>query len=114
MHFLENKDVFKNVKSFLKIRPLFVNTEKHVKAVYTICILAYFLDKFLANQRKAAGEKDYLNSKELYAPFKDIDYVSFFDPISGDTVRKSVQLPQKTTSVLEKIGMSHITSAQQN
>ena len=108
------EDVFKNVKSFLKIRPFFVNTETHVKAVYTICILAYFLNKFLANQRKASGEKDYLNSKELYAPFKDIDYVSFFDPISGVTVRKSVQLPQKTTSVLEKIGMSHITSAQQN
>ncbi len=106
------EDVFKNVKSFLKIRPFFVNTETHVKAVYTICILAYFLNKFLANQRKDAGEKDYLNSKELYAPFKDIDYVTFFDPISGDTVRKSVELPQKTRRVLEKIGMSHITSAQ--
>ena len=106
------EDVFKNVKSFLKIRPFFVNTETHVKAVYTICILAYFLNKFLANQRKDAGEKNYLNSKELYAPFKDIDYVTFFDPISGDTVRKSVELPQKTRRVLEKIGMSHITSAQ--
>lgn len=60
------KDVFENVKSFLKIRPFFVNTEKHVKAVYTICILACFLNKFLANQRKVVGEKDYLNSKELY------------------------------------------------
>ncbi len=106
------EDVFKNVKSFLKIRPFFVNTETHVKAVYTICILAYFLNKFLANQRKDAGEKNYLNSKELYAPFKDIDYVTFFDPISGDTVRKSVELPPKTRRVLEKIGMSHITSAQ--
>ena len=34
------EDVFKNVKSFLKIRPFFVNTDAHVKAVYTICILA--------------------------------------------------------------------------
>jgi len=106
------EDVFKNVKSFLKIRPFFVNTQTHVKAVYTICILAYFLNKFLANQRKDAGEKNYLNSKELYAPFKDIDYVTFFDPISGDTVRKPVELPPKTRRVLEKIGMSHITPAQ--
>jgi transposase len=106
------EDVFKNVKSFLKIRPFFVNTETHVKAVYTICILAYFLNKFLANQRKACGEKDYLNSKQLYAPFKDIDYVTLFDPISGGIVRKSVELPEKTTRVLEKIGMSHVVSAQ--
>jgi transposase len=106
------EDVFKNVKSFLKIRPFFVNTERHVKAVYTICILAYFLNKFLANQRKAAGEKDYLNSKELYAPFKNIDFVTLFDPISGETVTKSVELPEETRSMLEKIGMLHVASNQ--
>ena len=106
------EDVFKNVKSFLKIRPFFVNTEKHVKAVYTICILAYFLNKFLANQRKSAGEKDYLNSKELYAPFKNVDFVTLFDPVSGQTVKNSVQLPEETKNVLEKIGMSHVFSGQ--
>ncbi|CAB1083585.1 hypothetical protein JY97_01570 [Alkalispirochaeta odontotermitis] len=106
------EDVFKNVKSFLKIRPFFVNTEKHVKAVYTICILAYFLNKFLANQRKSTGEKDYLNSKELYAPFKNIDFVTLFDPISGQNVKKSVELPEETKNVLEKIGMSHVFSGQ--
>jgi len=106
------EDVFKNVKSFLKIRPFFVNTEKHVKAVYTICILAYFLNKFLANRRKAVGEKDYLNSKELYAPFKDIDFVTLFDQISGQTVTKPVELPEDTKSILEKIGMSHVSSSQ--
>ena len=105
------EDVFKNVKSFLKIRPFFVNTEKHVKAVYTICILAYFLNKFLANQRKSAGEKDYLNSKELYAPFKNIDFVTLFDPISGQSATKSVELPTETKFILEKIGMSHVFSS---
>ena len=106
------EDVFKNVKSFLKIRPFFVNTEKHVKAVYTICILAYFLNKFLANQRKSAGEKDYLNSKELYAPFKNIDFVTLFDPISGQSAIKSVELPKETKNILEIIGMSHTFSSQ--
>jgi len=102
------EDVFKNVKSFLKIRPFFVNTERHVKAVYSICMLAYFLNKFLANRRKVAGEKDFLNSKELYAPFKDIDYVLLLDPKSGQTVGKSVELPQKTRSILEKLEMLHL------
>jgi len=106
------EDVFKNVKSFLKIRPFFVNTEKHVKAVYTICILAYFLNKFLANQRKSAGEKDYLNSKELYAPFKNIDFVTLFDPISGQSATKSVELPKETKNILEKIGMTRVLSSQ--
>jgi transposase len=106
------EDVFKNVKSFLKIRPFFVNTEKHVKAVYTVCILAYFLNKFLANQRKASGEKDYLNSKELYAPFSNIDFVTLFDKISGKSITKSVELSEMTKDVLDKIGMSHVLSSQ--
>ncbi len=106
------EDVFKNVKSFLKIRPFFVNTEKHVKAVYTICILAYFLNKFLANQRKRTGERDYLNSKELYAPFKNIDFVTLFDPITGQSATKSAELPEETKNILEKIGMSHVFSSQ--
>jgi transposase len=105
------EDVFKNVKSFLKIRPFFVNTEKHVKAVYTICILAYFLNKFLANQRKAIGEKDYLNSKELYAPFRDIDFVTLLDEISGKSITKSVELPEDTKNILDKIGLSYVAEA---
>ena len=105
------EDVFKNVKSFLKIRPFFVNTEKHVKAVYTICILAYFLNKYLANQRKNTGEKDYLNSKELYAPFKNIDVVTLFDKISGKSITKSVELPEDTLGILYKIGLPDVASA---
>ena len=102
------EDVFKNIKSFLKIRPFFVNTDNHVRAVYTICMLAYFINRYLANRRKAVGEKDYLNSKELYAPFKDIDYVTFLDKNSDHSVKKSVQLPEYTKQTLRKIGLSHL------
>jgi hypothetical protein len=104
------EDVFKNVKSFLKIRPFFVKTEKHVKAVYTVCILAYFLNKFLANQRKAGGDKDYLNSKERYAPFKNIDVVTVFDKTSGKSMTKTVELPEDTMNILDKIGLPCVAS----
>jgi transposase len=106
------EDVFKNVKSFLKLRPFFVNTTAHVKAVYTICILAYFLNRYLANQRKAAGEKDYLNSHELYAPFKDIDITTLADSNTGESIQKAVELPESTMNLLKRIGMSHIALPQ--
>jgi len=102
------EDVFKNVKSFLKLRPFFVNTTAHVKAVYTICILAYFLNRYLANLRKETGENDYLNSHELYAPFKDIDIATLADSNTGQSIRKAVQLPEGTMNLLKRIGMSHI------
>ncbi len=102
------EDVFKNVKSFLKLRPFFVNTNAHVKAVYTICILAYFINRYLANMRKSTGDKDFLNSNELYAPFKDIDIATLADSNTGQSIQKAVELPVSTMKLLEKIKMSHI------
>lgn len=108
------EDVFKNVKSFLKLRPFFVNTDAHVKAVYTVCILAYFINKYLANQRKALGEKDYLNSKELYGPFKDIDIATIENNQTGKTVKKAASLPVNTQRLLENLNMTHIVFSQEN
>jgi len=102
------EDVFKNVKSFLKLRPFFVNTDAHVKAVYTICILAYFINRYLANQRKLMGEKDYLNSRELYAPFKDIDIATLQDSRTGYRFKKGVNLPQRTKALLEKLSLHQV------
>jgi len=102
------EDVFKNVKSFLKLRPFFVNTDAHVKAVYTICILAYFINRYLANQRKLMGEKDYLNSKELYAPLKDIDIATLEDSRSGYMFKKGVNLPARTKALLEKLSLQQV------
>lgn len=106
------EDVFKNVKSFLKLRPFFVNTEAHVEAVYTICILAYFINRYLANKRKEIEKKDYLNSKELYAPFKDIDIATLEDKNTGYTIKKGVTLSPDTERLLKKLGMSHLVFSQ--
>lgn len=106
------EDVFKNVKSFLNIRPLFVNTEAHVKAVYTICILAYFINRYLANKRKEIGDKDFLNSRELYAPFKDIDIATLEDSRTGRAIKKAVRLPSETRNLLAKIALLHLARPQ--
>jgi len=106
------EEVFKNIKSFLKLRPFFVNTDAHVKAVYTICILVYFINRYLANQRKTIGEKDFLNSRELYAPFKDIDIATLQDSNTGYTLKKPVMLPPATKRLLEKIRLSQVALAQ--
>jgi hypothetical protein len=33
--------------------PFFVNKNEHVKAVYTICVLSYIINRYLAEKRKA-------------------------------------------------------------
>lgn len=102
------EDVFKNIKSFLKLRPFFVNTEAHVNAVYTVCMISYFINKYLANERKAIERKDFLNSKELYAPFKDIDIVALEDVSIGGIIKKGVRLPPDTEELLKRLKLSHI------
>lgn len=85
-----------------------MNTDNHVKAVYSVCILTYFINKYLANQRKMICEKDFLNSKQLYAPFKDIDIALLEDSNTGQVVKRSVELPYDTKELLNKLGMTHL------
>jgi len=40
-----------------------------------------------------------LNSKELYAPFKDIDIATLEDSNAGLTIRKAVKLPSGTKNI---------------
>ena len=86
------EDAFKHIKSFLEVRPFYVYTPSHVRATYSICVLAYFLNKDLAERRKKISGIDYLNSKNLYAPFRNGDIVILLDQLSGKTARKPVNL----------------------
>lgn len=100
------EDAFKHIKSFLKIRPFFVNTDEHVKAVYTICILAYFLNKFFAERRKDAQQKDYLNSYNLYRPFERCQMVTMKDKLSGARKKDIIPLMDYQQRILEDSGLS--------
>jgi len=85
-HKTQIEDAFKNIKSFLKIRPFHVNLDDHVEAVYTICVLSYFINKDLARRRKEYEQKDFLNSKELYAPFTSCELVTLKNILTGETL----------------------------
>ncbi len=54
------------------------------------------------------GENEYLNSKELYAPFKDIDIVTLEDANTGKVLKKGVRLPKFSESLPTKSGLHHV------
>ncbi len=97
------EDAFKNIKSFVKIRPFFVNTDEHVKAVYTICVLSYFINRYLSEKRKESEGKDYLNSKQLYAPFKSCKLVTFLETLAGITKKDIIPFSGKQKTILNNI-----------
>jgi transposase len=89
------EDSFKNIKSFVKIRPFFVNKDERVKSVYTICVLSYFINRYLSQKRKASEGKDFLNSKQLYEPLKSCKLVTFLDELSGITKKDIIPSGKK-------------------
>ena len=97
------EDAFKHIKSFVKIRPFFVNTDEHVKAVYTICVLSYFINRYLSEKRKELEGKNYLNSKQLYAPFKSCKLVTLLETLAGITKKDIVPFSDEQKAILSNI-----------
>ncbi|MCD6306182.1 MAG: hypothetical protein J7M32_07835 [Deltaproteobacteria bacterium] len=54
------------------------------------------------------GEKDYLKSRELYAPFKDIDIATLQGSRSGYRFKKEAKLPQRTKALPEKLSLHQV------
>lgn len=104
------EDVFKHIKSFLKIRPFYVNTNEHVRAVYSICVLAYALNKDLSERRKKIDGVDYLNSKNLYEPFRSCHYVTFRDKSSNKKKSEPVELTFEQKQLLMELNIRVMTS----
>lgn len=92
------EDAFKHIKSFLKLRPFYVNTDAHVRASYSINILAYFINKDLAERRKRIEGIDFLNSKHLYEPFKEYKHTTIMDKVSEETKSE----PMRSSPKIEK------------
>jgi transposase len=99
------EDAFKHIKSFLKIRPFFVNTDAHVRAVYNISVLAYFINKDLAERRKKIENIDYLNSKNLYEPFREYHYTTIKDKTSGKLKSEPMQFTPKLKKYISQLGL---------
>ncbi|MEW6619221.1 MAG: IS1634 family transposase [bacterium] len=100
------EDAFKHIKSFLKIRPFFVNTDKHVRAVYTVSVVSYFINKDLAERRKQIEGIDYLNSKNLYEPFRGYDWIKLKDTLSGKTKGEEVWLSEEQKRLLNNLNIN--------
>ena len=64
------EEAFKGVKTFIKFEPIYVRTDQHVKAHYTICVLSYLLDLTIT-QKIREHEIDEINSvRKVYQKLK--------------------------------------------
>jgi len=57
---------FRNIKSFIDLNPIYVFKEEHVRAHYTICVLAYLLNITITNQVKVSNTTSLRSSSSIY------------------------------------------------
>jgi len=102
------EDVFKHIKAFLKIRPFNVNTESHVRAVYSICVFSYFINKDLAERRRKIEGIDCLNSKRLYEPFRKYHYMKVADEKYSKIKMGPMEFSPETKKYIISLGLKDL------
>jgi len=75
------ESAFRDIKSFIDIVPINVWTEKHVKAHFTICVPAYFINRIICmklHQNKGDLSKDIITHQSVYKALSEctIDNIS--------------------------------------
>jgi hypothetical protein len=63
------------------------------------------INKDFAERRKKIDNIDYLNSKNLYEPFREYHYTTINDKISGKTKSKPMQFTPKLKKYLNQLGL---------
>ena len=64
------ESAFRDIKSFAEVSPVFVWTQQHVKAHYTICVLSYLINRTLAlrlQEQSGTLTSEVVSHEKLYA-----------------------------------------------
>lgn len=108
------EDAFRDIKSFLEIAPVYVWLEKHVKSHYTICVLAYLINRTISNLLKehdgnlSADVKTHISAyKELAKGSVDEIYIKNLDQSSYCLT----ELTKKQKEILRRLDSRSLSSA---
>lgn len=105
------EEAFKDIKSFVKIEPIFVWTEDHVKAHYTICVLAYLINRTLTmrlHENKGDKSKEIITHKKLFKESSKclLDYIEV-----KNIQQKKFSLTKSTSKqneLLQRVGLPNL------
>ena len=106
------ESAFRDIKSFIEIRPIYVWTEAHVKAHYTLCVLAHLINRTLTlrlHTNKGGDLTHHIVSHErLYQELSACQV----DCIEVENVQLSTNNMTRPTreqqELLERIGLPHL------
>ncbi len=103
-HVVEN--AFREMKSFLELRPFFVWTEEHVKAHYDIAIIACFINNYIAVQLRDLG----LSIRDFYARLDKAARAAQIAAPSGLEIFKLKPIDTQMKRYLDQLDIAHTYS----
>lgn len=107
------ESAFRDIKSFVEVAPVYVWTEAHVKAHYTICVLSHLINRTLTlrlHHNAGDATNDIVSHEKLYKKLSDCQV----DQIEVENVRLSTfNLTRPTAEqkeLLNRIGLNYVLS----
>ena len=105
------EEAFKNIKSFVMIEPVFVWTEYHVKAHYTVCVLTYLINRTLTmrlHENKGDKSKEIVTHQKLFKESSKcmLDYIEV-----KNIQQKKFNLTKSTAKqkeLLQRVGLPNL------
>ena len=108
------ENAFRDIKSFIEISPVYVWLERHVKSHYTICVLAYLLNRTISNLLKEnSGElsKDIKSHTNVYKEFASSSIDELYIKNIGQRSYCITELTKKQKEILKRLkagGLSRV------
>jgi len=100
----EVEDSFREMKSFVRIRPIRHFNDLRVKGHVTVCVLAYLMERLMERMLGAAGLD--MTAQSALEELKGIDLVTL--ELDGARLRKSVEPNKLQTQILEALVVKKI------
>ena len=105
------ESAFRDIKSFVEIAPIHVWTNEHVKAHFTICVLAYLINRTITLKlHKNAGEKtrDIVAHERLYSALSRCQISRVNINNRNLSFYKMTDISEKQKELLSRLKMDHL------
>ena len=102
---------FRDIKSFVKIAPVHVWKEEHVRAHYTICILSHMIDRLISlalKENPGKESKDVISHQRLFEELAPCHLNEVEIPQLGYRTHNLTSLSAVQRDLLARLGMSHL------
>jgi transposase len=105
------ESAFRDIKSFLEVAPVHVWTEYHIKAHYTVCVVAHLVDRTLTLRlHKHPGDltRDVVSHEKLYQKLSGclIDRIEVEN--IGLSTYNMTQITEEKKELLQRVGFENL------